>query len=36
MKYLPPNWKMLLLIAGLSVGFIKKMPFFFDDIKLLP
>jgi chromosome segregation ATPase len=22
MKYLPPNWKMLLLIAGLSVGFI--------------
>ena len=22
MKYLPPNWKMLLLIAGLSVGFV--------------
>jgi hypothetical protein len=22
MKYLPPNWKILLLIAGLSVGFV--------------
>ena len=22
MKYLPPNWKMLLLITGLSVGFV--------------